>query len=211
MACCERSWRATHTCIWPAEGLSSTGAPGQPVPHHPLTCHGRTPPNLIQSALPVPACRLFQLVAGLPSLASWGWVRVFLAAAAATSYAAGLSILSTSEEPQYTTAAAFEHAGRHVRAYAREPYDPSSILGRADPIKLFSLIADRLLAATTQVRRPAHSAIARADACSRARHPYRAMLLSTHCDFALDVVARRPRLIRSNLVYVILAASSLSP
>ena len=69
-------------------------------------------------------------------------------------------------EPRSTTAAAFKHAGRHVRTYAREPYDPSSILGRADPIKLFSLIADRLLAATTQVRRPAHYAIARADARS---------------------------------------------
>jgi hypothetical protein len=69
-------------------------------------------------------------------------------------------------EPRSTTAAAFKHAGRHVRAYAREPYDPRSILGRADPIKLFWLIADRLLAATTQVRRPTHYAIACADARS---------------------------------------------
>ena len=46
------------------------------------------------------------------------------------------------------------------------PFDPSSDLGRANPIKLLSLIADRLLAATTQVRRPAHYATARADARS---------------------------------------------
>ena len=81
---------------WPAEGLSSTGAPGQPVPHRPLTRHGATLFNLVHSALPVPSCRLFQQVAGLPSLASWGSMRVFLAAAAATSDAAGLNILSTS-------------------------------------------------------------------------------------------------------------------
>ena len=81
---------------WPAEGLSSTGAPGQPVPHRPLTRHGATLFNLVHSALPVPSCRLFQQVAGLPSLASWGSMRVFLAAAAATADAAGLNILSTS-------------------------------------------------------------------------------------------------------------------
>jgi hypothetical protein len=46
------------------------------------------------------------------------------------------------------------------------PLDPSSELGRADPIKFLSLIADRLLAATTQVRRPAHCTIARVDARS---------------------------------------------
>ena len=63
---------------------------------HSLTRHGGMPPNLIQSALPVPACRLFQQVAGFPSLASSGLVRVFLAAAAATSCAAGLNILSSS-------------------------------------------------------------------------------------------------------------------
>ena len=81
---------------WPAEGLSSTHAPGQPVPHRPLTRHGATLFNLVHSALPVPSCRLFQQVAGLPSLASWGSMRVFLAAAAATADAAGLNILSTS-------------------------------------------------------------------------------------------------------------------
>ena len=125
---------------WPAEGLSSTHAPGQPVPHRPLTRHGATLFNLIQSALPVPACRLFQLVAGLPSLASWGWVRVFLAAAAATSYAAGLKILSTSTRS--TTADAFEHAGKHARAYAREPCELGSIPRRVEPDKLLSLLFD---------------------------------------------------------------------
>ena len=90
------------------------------------------------------------------------------------------------------------------------PLDPSSYLGRADPNKLLSLIADRLLAATTQVRRPVHCTIACADA--RFMHmPHRAVLLSTDCDFALDVVATRPRLTRSNIEYVILAGSSLSP
>ena len=35
--------------------------------------------------------------------------------------------------------------------------------------------------------------------------PHRPVLVSTHCEFALDVVARRPRLIKSNIEYVILA------
>ena len=125
---------------WSAEGLSSTGAPGQPVPHRPLTRHGAAPPNVIQSALPLPSCRLFQQVAGLLSLASSGLVRLFLAAAAATSYAAGLNILSTSTRS--TTADAFEHAGKHARAYAREPCELGSIPRRVEPDKLLSLLFD---------------------------------------------------------------------
>ena len=35
--------------------------------------------------------------------------------------------------------------------------------------------------------------------------PHRPVLVSTHYEFALDVVARRPRLIKSNIEYVILA------
>ena len=163
---------------WPAEGLSSTHAPGQPVPHRPLTRHGATLFNLIQSALPVPACRLFQLVAGLPSLASWGWVRVFLAAAAATSYAAGLKILSTSTRS--TTADAFEHAGKHARAYAREPCELGSIPRRVEPDKLLSLLFDdslrgmRCAALCTLLRCLAHA------------HDY---MLSPHCANVWQAVA----------------------
>ena len=40
---------------------------------------------------------------------------------------------------------------------------------------------------------------------------YGAVLLSTRCDFALGVVSSRQRSIRSNLEYVILAGSSVSP
>jgi hypothetical protein len=39
---------------WPAEGLSSTGAPGQPHPRHPLTRLGASTSHLIQSALHLP-------------------------------------------------------------------------------------------------------------------------------------------------------------
>ena len=39
---------------WPAKGLSSTGAPGQPHPRHPLTRLGASTPHLIQSALHLP-------------------------------------------------------------------------------------------------------------------------------------------------------------
>ena len=53
---------------WPAEGHSSTYAPGQPVPHRPLTHHGGTPPNLIQRPCP---CRHDK-----PSN-SCGWAAVF--------------------------------------------------------------------------------------------------------------------------------------
>ena len=124
---------------WPAEGLSSTHAPGQPVPHRPLTRHGATLFNLIHSALPVSSCRLFQQVAGLPSLASWGSMRVFLAAAAATSDAAGLNILSTSTStdlqlPMDSSMQASMPG--HIRPRL---CDPSSELGRADPDKLLSL------------------------------------------------------------------------
>ena len=132
----------------------------------------------VQSALPVPACRLFQLVAGLPSLASWGWVRVFLAAAAATSYAAGLNILSTSTRS--TTADAFEHAGKHARAYAREPCELGSIPRRVEPDKLLSLLFDdslrgmRCAALCTLLRCLAHA------------HDY---MLSPHCANVWQAVA----------------------
>ena len=39
---------------WPAEGLSSTGAPGQPPPRRPCTRLGASTPHLIQSALHLP-------------------------------------------------------------------------------------------------------------------------------------------------------------
>ena len=39
---------------WPAEGLSSTGAPGQPTPRRPCTRLGASTPHLIQSALHLP-------------------------------------------------------------------------------------------------------------------------------------------------------------
>ena len=39
---------------WPAEGLSSPGAPGQPALHRTLTHCGAWPPHPIQSALHLP-------------------------------------------------------------------------------------------------------------------------------------------------------------
>ena len=41
---------------WPAEGLSSTGAPGQPALHRTCTRCGASTPSLIQSALHPPPC-----------------------------------------------------------------------------------------------------------------------------------------------------------
>ena len=39
---------------WPAEGLSSPGAPGQPAPRRAHTRCGASPANLIQSAFHLP-------------------------------------------------------------------------------------------------------------------------------------------------------------
>ena len=41
---------------WPAEGLSSTGAPGQPALRLPLTHESASTPNLLQTALHLPPC-----------------------------------------------------------------------------------------------------------------------------------------------------------
>jgi hypothetical protein len=41
---------------WPAEGLSSPGAPGQPALRLPLTHESASTPNLLQTALHLPPC-----------------------------------------------------------------------------------------------------------------------------------------------------------
>ena len=133
---------------WPAEGHSSTYAPGQPVPHRPLTHHGGTPPNLIQSAFGLARAGMTNLptaVAGLPSLASWGWVRVFLAASACC-------------WPQHSIYLNLIHNCRCIRACrqacqgicpraVRPGFDPQACGGRQAP-----LAAIRRLAARDEVR-----------------------------------------------------------
>ena len=138
----------------------SSGAPFQPDPHRPLTRHGAAPPNMIQSALLLPSCQLCKLVAGLPSLAAWGYFGGdLLAAAAGTSRAAGVNVLSTSNRS--TTANAFEHADKCARAYM-----PESCATRVRP---------------SGVRRPTSSFRCH----STTRCEGHGALLSTHCCSAL--------------------------
>ena len=149
---------------WPAEGLPSTRAPGQPVPHRPLTRHGRRaaqpdPERLARASMPT-----LPTSGWLPSLASSGLVRVFIAAAAAISRAAGLNILIyLNPDPQLPM---HSRGAKYARAYAREPHGPSSILGRAEADKLLSLPFDdslpgiRCAALCTLLRCLAHARIA---------------------------------------------------
>ena len=49
---------------WPAEGLSSTGAPGQPAPRRPCTRCGALPPHRLQGAFAPAAVLTFVLAPG---------------------------------------------------------------------------------------------------------------------------------------------------
>ena len=79
-----------------------------------------------------------------------------------------------------STADAFEHAGKHARAYAREPCELGSIPRRVEPDKLLSLLFDdslrgmRCAALCTLLRCLAHT------------HD---RMLSPHCAFVWQAVA----------------------